>query len=245
MTSLDEIHPQPVADRLGIKMVIEPMVFPGTQEEARAFDSIEEVVRTAATLSPAKAEGFVVVTRDFATRVKVKSPAYVLTALLPRTSSVVLDRPVMPPDGGFESCGDSSEKQQYDEVALQRLCRIVAMGEGEEFACAFPNLRDSLEALTVRMAALVLRLEASFDKVQSEVFEAASNSPSVLSESDIQALLGKHAFKSLTKGEAGLMMRMRKGQTGFGSVREAFANGCWSDKDLTKELQKQKQHEIN
>ena len=75
MRSLAEQSPQPVGQKHGL-CVCQPL----------PFSSIDEVVAAAGELSPATAEGYVVVFGEYE-RLKVKAPAYVAAALLPKSEA--------------------------------------------------------------------------------------------------------------------------------------------------------------
>ena len=79
-------------------------------------------------------------------RVKIKSPAYVLAALLP-TNEIAFGK-----------------AEASDPLVTARLARIVALGEGEEFACAFPHLRQPLEFLKHKMSLAVEGLDQQYQE---------------------------------------------------------------------------------
>lgn len=72
MNTLRDVSPEATAEQLGMACI-----------PALKFDSISAVVESASKLRPSTAEGHVARYGDWE-RVKVKSPASVLTALLPR-----------------------------------------------------------------------------------------------------------------------------------------------------------------
>lgn len=169
MLTLQELQPLEIGKRLGLTCI-----------QPESFDSIDAVVEAANLLSPATGEGFVVVYGDWE-RVKIKSRSYVLTALLPR-SEVKWDQAVA-----------------KDPVVMHRLLRIVVIGEGEEFSCAFPHLRTPLSELRSKFDALVNSTEQNFSELVppgipvKEVVNAvtASNMPKPLQTLYILTWSGK------------------------------------------------------
>lgn len=133
MRSLVEVSPETTATQLGLACA-----------PTLPFASMEAVVEAARALSPSRAEGFIVRYGDWQ-RVKVKSPAYVLTALLPRGA------------GGLAKArlkrGDKSD---------ERLLQIAALGEGAEFCAAFPALRAALADVSAALDAVLDDADATY-----------------------------------------------------------------------------------
>jgi hypothetical protein len=148
MNTLVEENPSVLGKKLGL-VTAQPL----------AFTSMEHVLATAQSLPPTRGEGFVVLfgkggsNNNSMQRCKVKGPAYVATALLPK-SAQGWERAV---GGGTGTASSSCQK-----LNNARLLEIAKIGESPEFSAAFPLVAPRLEKVVVLWERFVKDCEETY-----------------------------------------------------------------------------------
>lgn len=148
MSTLAEESPQTVGRGLGL-----------TPVDPLPFKSMEEVLARCQGLSPAQGEGFVVVFGDWQ-RCKVKAPAYVATALLPKSAEAW--RRADEGARGARGGGGGSSTAALNDV---RLLEIAKIGESAEFCAAFPLVATRLTEVVALWEKFVEDCQETFFRV--------------------------------------------------------------------------------